>query len=360
MYRAICVAALFFVTTVWATAATYAANYMIRVDVDGRSVEGRPVYWTKSRVQLMLRDGQLLDFRTNQARNFHRSAGHFRSYTASEIRSRLSAELGNQFDVTGTGHYLVAHPAGERDRWAERFEDLYRSFVHYFSVRGMRLEDPEFPLIAVVWKNQNDYRKYAARTGHPIGTDVLGYYSPMTNRVHLFDEADGRTRGAQWRRNAKTIIHEVTHQTAFNTGVHRRFVGCPRWVAEGLGTLFEAEGVYDSRNFSGRGDRVNRTQLAAYQRYAPQLTKAALADMITSDRGFQHNTSAAYAQAWAFSFYLSETQPRRYTEYLTKTANREPGGSYSPQQRLADFTSIFGDNFAMHQARFSRFMADVR
>lgn len=336
-----------------------AAHFMIQADVDGQRVEGRPIYWSKSRVQLMLRDGQLLDFRTSQARNYRRSAEQFRSYTAAELRSRLAAELGRQFDITGTGHYLVAHPAGERDRWAERFEDLYRSFVHYFSVRGLPITEPEFPLIAVVWKDKQDYMKYAARTGNPIGPNVLGYYSPMTNRVHLYDEANGKTKGRQWKRNAKTIIHEVTHQTAFNTGVHKRFADCPRWVAEGLGTLFEAHGIYDSRNFSSPEDRLNRAQLANYKRIASRLKTSDLASMITADQQFISDSQLAYAQAWAFTFYLSETQPRRYTEYLAKTASHEPGQPGTSHQRLTDFTSIFGDNFAMHQARFSKFMAEI-
>lgn len=335
-----------------------AADFMIQADVDGQRVEGRPLFWSKDRVQLMLRDGQLLDFPTSRARNYHRSADRFYSYSAVEIRSRLADELGKKFDITGTGHYLVAHPAGERDRWAERFEDLYRSFVHYFSVRGLPIQEPEFPLVAVVWKDRQDFLKYAVRTGNPVGTNVLGYYSPTTNRVHLYDESQGETSGRAWQRNAATIIHEVTHQTAFNTGVHTRFTGCPRWVAEGLGTLFEDPGVYDSRTHRSRADRLNRVQLASYQRVAAKLTKADLAALVTSDRSFEAEPTKAYAQAWALTFYLTETQPRRYAEYLKKTAARKPGQVYSPTERLSDFTAVFGDNFAMHHARFAKFMAN--
>ena len=336
------------------------ANFMIQADVNGQRVEGRPIFWSKSRVQLMLRDGQLLDFPASQATNYRRSADRFRSYTASEIRSRLAAELGRKFEVTGTGHYLVVHPAGEKNRWAARFEDLYRSFVHYFSVRGLPITEPEFPLIAIVWKNKNDYLRYAVRTGNPVGPNVLGYYSPTTNRVHLYDNSNGTTSAHRWQQNAKTIIHEVTHQTAFNTGVHKRFASCPRWVAKGLGTLFEAPGIYDSRHHSTKQDRINLGQLAGYRQIATKLTKADLANMITSDRAFETNTQMAYAQAWAFTFYLMETQPRRYTQYLAKTAEREPGRVHTSTDRLADFTAIFDDNFAMHHARFTRFMAELR
>ena len=39
-----------------------------------------------------------------------------------------------------------------------------------------------------------------------------------------------------------TIIHEATHQTAYNVGVHARFADQPRWLVEGLAMMFEAEG----------------------------------------------------------------------------------------------------------------------
>ena len=48
---------------------------------------------------------------------------------------QLQREFGRAFDVSGTGQYLVVHPAGQRDRWADRFEQLYRSMIHYLTAR---------------------------------------------------------------------------------------------------------------------------------------------------------------------------------------------------------------------------------
>ena len=98
-------------------------------------------------------------------------------------------------------------------------------------------------------------------------------------------------------------------------------------------------------------------EFKVYKRSRPP---GALAEMINSDRFFQRNPSAAYAQAWAFTFYLVETQPRRYAEYLKRTAAVKPGEPYPPAARAADFTKVFGDNWAMHEARFKRFMAEVK
>ena len=341
-------------------AATEAADFMIQADVGNRHVEGKPTHWSADRVQMILRDGQFLDFATSAARNYRRSGDRFRPYTAGEMRSQLSGEFGPGFEVIGTGHYLVVHPKGQKDRWASRFEDLYRSFVHYFSVRGLRVKEPEFPLVAVVWPNKQDYLTHAAKQGVNIGPNAVGYYSPKSNRVHLYDVTAGRN-GANWQQNADTVIHEVTHQTAFNTGVHTRFAGCPRWLAEGLGTLYEARGIHSSREYPNRPDRINKFRLAEYKRLFPDGVDAAyLGELIGSDRAFDRDVSKAYALSWALTFYLVETQSRRYADYLTVTAARKPGEPYQEATRLADFTKIFGNNFPMLAARLTRFMADVK
>ena len=68
----------------------------------------------------------------------------------------------------------------------------------------------------------------------------------------------------------------------------------------------------------------------------------------------------AYAEAWALSFYLTETQPRQYGQYLKRTGSRPPFRQYTAAERTADFTALFGDNWRMLEAQFLRFMAGVK
>ena len=84
-----------------------------------------------------------------------------------------------------------------------------------------------------------------------------------------------------------------------------------------------------------------------------------MVDLISSDTLFQRDHDQAYAQAWAMTYWLVETLPRKYSQYLVRTANNQPGKVYSSAARLADFTAVFGNNFKMHEARFNRFMAAV-
>lgn len=339
-------------------AADSPGRFTLELSLHGERVEGMPLAWSEQNVLLLGRDGRLWDFRPNEAREFRRTSNSFRSYPASVIESQLMAELGNQFEVTGTGHYLVAHPVGER-AWSTRFEELYRNFVLYFSVRGFRLQEPQFPLVAVVLKNREDFLHYALREGRQLPAGVIGYYSPVTNRIALYDLTNGRG-GTDWASTAETIIHEATHQTAFNTGLHKRFAPQPQWVVEGLATMFEAPGVWNSRVHTRAGDRVNRHQLAEFRRREATRSEEALARFLASDASFSTDPLGSYAQGWAWSYFLMETEPRKYAQYLERLMQVPEFGKRTAAQRQGDFTAVFGTNLRLLEARFERFMKEVR
>jgi len=196
--------------------------------------------------------------------------------------------------------------------------------------------------------------------GNAAPRGVLGYYHIASNRINLYDMA-GQADSGNWRQNAAVLIHEATHQTAFNTGVHSRYAPPPRWLAEGLAMLFEAPGVYDAHNNTCPADRVNQDRLRGFrQGVAPRHRPQLLAAMVASDELFHTNPGAAYAEAWALSFFLVETAPHKYTDYLKRTAARPPFSDYSSAERTADFAAIFGADWRMLEARFLRFMEGVR
>jgi hypothetical protein len=330
---------------------------MLRLRLGDNVIEGKPLAWSSAEVTLLARDGQLHEFAPKNARNFRRLPDDFTSFSAAEIRGQLFGELGRGFDVTGTGHYLVAHPEGDSDQWAQRFEDLYRSFVHYFSVRGIKLEEPRFPMVAIVWPTQTEFMRYAAKDGSRVGPNILGYYSPSTNRVALYDLGRGEANQAEWQENMATVIHEATHQSAFNTGIHSRLSKSPLWVIEGLGTMFEAPGVWNNAKNRGRDERLNRGRLIDFKNYVAggRPREGALEDFIASDKLFGQNMSVAYAEAWALTYWLVETRPDDYRRYLRKIAARPDFSDCTAPQRLADFTSAFGRDLAMLDMQFVRY-----
>lgn len=342
-----------------AASASAATPSEIDVTISGRRVLGRPLAWTKERVFLLGRDGYLWDFAPGDAKDFRKSPEEFRSLTKNELRGQLQQEFGQGFDVTSTGNYLVVHPVGTESQWAGRFETLYRSFLHYFSARGFRPQSPIFPLVAVVLPTQQDFLRYAAREGERVSPQVLGYYSPRTNRIVMYDSA--AVQGGNWTQNAETLIHEAAHQTAFNSGVHSRWSMPPRWVAEGLGTMFEARGVYDAPHFTSQADRLNRGRLEAFQAFAAtRRPKGHLATLIGSDRAFSADPDGAYAEAWALTFFLAETEPRKYFAYLAKTASHSPFVEVRGPERLKDFTSVFGDQLDLLEAKMLRYIGELK
>lgn len=332
----------------------------IELALDGKRVEGTPLAWSKSNVLLLARDGRLWDFAPSRAADFRQTSSGFVSYSANVMRQRLQQELGSGFEISGTGHYLVAHPRGGRETWSRGFDELYRNFQVYFNVRGFRLARPEFPLVAIVFPNRHEFTRYALRDGADINASVLGYYSPTTNRIAMYDTGEGTADAFSVQLNNETIIHEATHQIAFNTGIHNRFAPQPRWIVEGLGTLFEARGVWDSRAYPSRSDRINRHRLSEFKQYAAQRSAESLARLVSSDGPFNSQPNVAYADAWALTFYLCETQPRKYADLLERVAAREPFEPYGAAARLRDFTSVFGDNFRLLHAQFERFMETLQ
>jgi hypothetical protein len=337
-----------------------ATEPMIRLDLSGKTLEGTPLRWSDRKVWFLGRDGQLAEFAPTEPTNFSKVTGGFRSYSQAEIRGSLLREFHQGYEVSGVGHYLVVHPAGKRDQWAPRFEELYRSFVQYFSARGWQLTEPRFPLVAVVYPRQADFWQQAEKEGMPRSSGVLGYYSPATNRILMFD-ATSTHSGWDWTTNADTIIHESAHQVAFNTGVHTRFGESPRWVVEGLGTMFEAPGVWQSRRNPTQADRINRGRLEAWKAYAKgRRPSDAIAQIVSSDRMFSSDPLAAYAEAWALSFFLMETSPKKYIELLSTTADRPAFADYPGPKRLQDFTDVFGADLAMLDARMQRFIGGLK
>jgi hypothetical protein len=336
-------------------------RFTMLLDIDGREIEGMPLAWSSQRVYLLGRDGRLWEFEPNRATKFRKTSSSFASYSAAEIRAALERELKGRLEVTGTGHYLVAHPRGKGAFWASRFEELYRSCVHYFNQRELRIREPEFPLVAVVWPRREDFVHYAASEGSSVRSDVLGFYSPVSNRVTLYDQGAGSSNSRAWRENEATIIHEATHQMAFNTGVHNRFATTPLWIAEGFGTMFEAPGVWNWRDYPRQSDRINRGRLAQFRQWQKMGRKpGAFANLLGSDRLFQSNPPAAYAEAWAWVFFLTETYPRQFGEYVQRTASRPDFADYPLARRIADFTAVFGSDLRMLETHFLRFIDGLR
>ena len=124
--------------------------------------------------------------------------------------------------------------------------------------------------------------------------------------------------------------------------------------------MFEAPGVWDSKSHQSKQDRLNVGRLRDYYHHVkPRWQTGMLKQLVASDVMFRSDPPGAYSTAWAFSFYLCETRPRKYGKYLAKTANREMFTSYAAAERVADFESVFGNEWKMLEVKFLRYMGEM-
>lgn len=345
---------------------------------------------------LLERDGQLRLIELKDVTSFRKVGSRFSRLDTSAIRDSLRRELGQGLEIAGSGHYLVAAAPGRVNQFAQIFEDVYRAFHIYFTARGFSLREPEFPMVAIVFPGQADFARYAKAEGVTVNRGFRGYYLCTSNRTALYDSSTagragadsalpfglagmdddqrrfplrqghllhpaGRVFGSIEAGLEGTMIHEATHQVAFNTGLHSRIGWNPKWVSEGLATLFEAPGIRNGSGQGGLSTRLNRERYVWHGNYRQARRKSdSLRAFVASDALFESGVLDAYSEAWALTFFLVETRSRQYSDYLRRIAARPPLEEYTSAQRVEDFQSAFGDDLKLLDAAFLRFVDGLK
>lgn len=169
---------------------TCTAEKGLRFELGGKQQTILPLGYSSQTILALKRNGYLLQLRPNDVEN-PQVVPRFRPFSQSEARGELLREFGNRYEVTGTGNYLVVHPRGKRDLWANRFEELYRSMTHFFKRRGYPMKQPQFPLVGIVFYSKNQYLDYNQRVLNSNASNSYGVYMPDTNRIYLYDATKG-------------------------------------------------------------------------------------------------------------------------------------------------------------------------
>jgi len=352
-----------------------AATALLKIHTKKEIYIGKEIVHNDEQCWLLERDGKMKSFSFDAVTGFKRIAKTFKPYSAAEMRSHLRLELGKEFEIVGTTHYLVCTAPGYGKKYGKLFEQLYREMHVYFSTRGFEVEPLEFPLVAIIFPDHTQFVKYAHAEGITHTRGLAGYYQMKTNRIALFDPATSSqsaeidlpvsftnssfAKAGELTSLQDTIIHEATHQVAFNLGLHSRIAETPRWIVEGLATVFEHPESRSASKSGSASSRINRERFVWFGNYVKQRRyNNSLEKFISSDRVFQTQTLDAYSEAWALSFFLMETRSSEYAKYLKRVAGRPLLGKYSPQQRLNDFHDSFGTRgkMKMFEAEYLRFI----
>jgi hypothetical protein len=241
-------------------------------------------------------------------------------------------------------------------------------FLEHFRSRGFAAVQPSQRLMLAVFESPEGFEAYL---GQKMPSGVAGVYHPPTNRLVLYDLAENRAIVAQRDAakkagsrigstlergrfietmerklsdfskdaNLSTTMHEAAHQISFNCGLLNREGDVAVWLAEGLATYCEATDQGDW-TILGTPNPMRIGDLArARGNFIP------LKDLVVSDRW--RDTSrvlVGYAQSWALFRMLMEERRGDLQKYLRTIYIRK-----TPDQRLADFHSAFGDPAALER-----------
>ena len=217
-------------------------------------------------------------------------------------------------------------------------------------------------MVVVAFANKSTYESAARGDLGDAVSNIVGYYNLKTNRVYTYDltgaqsaAGGGNRRGSMREINAMlsqraavplvaTIVHEATHQIAFNCGLQTRLSDIPLWLCEGMAVYFEAPDLTSSRGWRGIG-RVNYPRLTTFRRNQPKWRRDTLVSTLSDNDRFRNPQTAvaAYADAWALNYYLIKYRPKEYAAYLKTLAAKPPLVEDDPEVRLEEFKSHFGD-----------------
>lgn len=282
----------------------------------------------------------------------------FAPLDASALAAELLAEMGPGFKTTQTAHYVVCSdaPAAYADWVGTLFERLLRAFLLKWQQAGWELREPTAPLPALVFRNQSQYAAYALADAGPEVADKPGYYSIRTNRIILYDLASTgnadvagsvdqvERRVAAAPANVATIVHEATHQIAFNCGMHTRYADTPMWLAEGLAMYCETPDLRSGSGWRTIG-KLNLTRLRRYREFSIARRKeGSLRTLIQDESRFRDPDTMldAYSESWALVDYLMRDRRDELVAYLQHIAVKPRLSWDKPDKRVADFEDAFG------------------
>jgi len=327
------------------------------------------------------RDGVLWTVQPEELVEHTTDEAPFEPLTADALAEKLLGELPAGFEVHDTAHYVICYDTSRAYAvWCgSLLERLYKAFTTFWTHKGFELSEPEFPLVAVVFADKAAYVGFSrAEVGEAAAT-IIGYYSFGTNRMVMYDLAGveslsryggGRSTSSGIKKflrrpdaasTVATIVHEATHQIAFNCGLHTRYSDCPLWFSEGIALYFETPDLKSSKGWRTIGG-INRPRLAQFHDYLRRRPPDSLASLIRNDERLRDTKQGidAYAETWALTYFLIRRYPDEYVEYLRRLSKKKPLFWDDGEARLGEFKQAFGNDLEKLDADFVRTMTRLR
>jgi Protein of unknown function (DUF1570) len=357
----------------------------VRRDADEMQVSGKLLVTAQDGGLLLLTaDGTLWNIEPPEIVDHKHDAQPFAPLTQAEAGKKLLGELPAGFELYTTAHYVICHDTSRAyAQWVGAlYERLYSGFMNYWKNRGFKIHDPELPLLVLVFATRDGYIKHVQPELSDSASAIIAFYSLRSNRVTMYDltgvdslRRSGDRRGSVAEINAMlarpeaeamvaTVVHEATHQLAFNCGLQTRFADIPLWVLEGLAVYFETPDLGSSKGWKTIG-AVNRPRLERFRDYLTHRPAKSLLSLISDDKRFRDPRQAldAYAEAWALNYYLVHQKPKQFNAYMELMASKRalvvPPDGQKAEQRIKEFQAAF-DDLDRLDAEFVKYIQRIR
>ena len=333
------------------TKPTPEARRILVRDQSGRTLVSRVHGGSGDELHVMLPDGQL-----GMPDGLAYTDEKFVPATAREVATELLAGPFAGYKLKMTSHYIIAYQC--TDAFAEAssrvLEDLYKSLFDAFKKRGFPVHEAEFPLVAVIFKNEKDFRAF-----RKIDPQVRAYYEIYTNRIFFYEasEADEAAPEIAALRRPQTVAHEGTHQILSNIGIQPRLAAWPPWLIEGLaeycaspvttrrGTNWSVLGAVNTQHIATLKDLAD--PLALQVRGAPpaghigRAPDQPLVEYLVTKTDL---TPTDYALCWALTHYLGMKRVDDFVPFLKTMSEMPPLEKRTPEDHLNAFRAAFGSD----------------
>ncbi len=285
------------------------------------------------------------------------TAEPFEPVTSEKLRARLQAGPYAEYQVLTTQHYVIFYQCKRvfAEDSGRLLEDLYRGLIEVCRKREIPVHDTEFPLVAVIFATERDFRAHKQ-----VEPEVQAYYELFTNRIFFYQQSDldRNNPKVSYLRKPQTVAHEGAHQILANIGVQPRLSAWPLWLIEGLAE-YCATPAYTKKGIAwDRLGMINSLHMATLRELADPLANEVEAhgrdarpahrdrylvqaeSLVTKDR----LTPTDYAQAWALTHYLARMRGDDFVRFLKAMSQMPPLEPRTPEQHLAEFRKFFGDD----------------
>ena len=353
-----------------------------RRDGKAKEVIGRLLVEAKDGgLLVMARDGVIWAIPPEEQVEHTSDQQPFQPFTREEMKTRLLKELPEGFRVQSTTHYMVFYNTSPAyAQWCgSLFEQLYTAFTTFWTRKGFELKPagvsagghrlrrqsilPEVFPARSGRRGRIDHRllRTDEQSDDDVRSDGCRGAGPRSRAESNGGADQPDSRPARCVRTVATIIHEATHQIAFNCGLHTRLSDCPLWFSEGIAEYFETPDLRSAKGWRGIGKDVNPPRFEQFRRYLGVRPANSLETLLGDDTRFRDPKRSldAYSEAWAITYFLIRQHPKQYVAYLAMLSKKTPLLQDDRQTRIDEFRHAFGELESV-DAEFMRYMGRLR